>query len=69
MSGLRGSELPTDFMEAKAFARSNDNDWRRMQNANANSEATQRSIAISLKRIADALDRLTTPQGSIGGEE
>ena len=69
MSGLCGSELPTDFMEAKAFARSNDNDWQRMRNANANSEATQRSIAISLKRIADALDRLTTPQGSIGEKE
>lgn len=55
-TGLVGNELPIDWMEPKAFIRRNDDDWRRMQFFNANEEATQRSIAISVKRIADVLE-------------
>jgi hypothetical protein len=48
--------------------RPNDNDWRVEQDRGANPEATQRSIAISLKRIADALDRISPPEAEKGGE-
>jgi hypothetical protein len=54
------AQNPAEMMEPRAFLRQNDQDWRGLQDAGGNAEATQRSIAISLKRIADFCDDLRT---------
>lgn len=58
---------PADLMEPRAFLQSNDEDWRAYLMSNGNADAVQRSIAISLKRIADMLAETTVQVGADRG--